>query len=129
MTDRTTLRHARLQHLYEAIKAAIIYAWQRAAEDHLTHQQVLDYIRFTLPVVSGDRSKLDKANRLRLEGVEDTMFLLHRRDHLTFCYPHPDTGVPTPAVVLGEAGILGRVDSRDAEDYYKNADGTFTDKF
>ena len=49
--------------------------------------------------------------------------------HLTFCYPHPDTGVITDSHILCNDGFACRINTETGGYYYKNSDGSFTDKF
>jgi len=125
---RRDLRFQRISERYESLKSALIHLWTRAAKEHWTHDRILEYRREWIPRINGTTDKFPDWVEMRLQGVSDTLFDLHFRQ-LTFCYAHPQTGVVTPADQLCHDGLASQLDTATGAHYYKNDDGTFSDRF
>ncbi len=118
--SRFSETHAR----YQSLLHTLLYNFERMRREHWSNERYIAW--------RNEWFKLDRVPqhvRERLQGATDTLFAQLYRHDLTFCYPHPDTRVLTPASVLCDAGLASRLANEEGDHCYRNEDGTYTDKF
>lgn len=123
---RSDLQWQKHSAAYESRKSAMVSLFKRAAAEHMTHDDMLNYRRDW--IYYNNYSQLPRWLHERLTGVWDALQAVHW-GILTFCYDHPLTGVPTPANILCNEGLASKLDSSTGHHYYKNADGTYSNPF
>ncbi len=117
-------RFANHHRSFMSFKRQMLDLFDRARKEKLRQADLLEY-----------RSRIltDSSYKLtpgwvqdRLTGVWEVLIDLLQRE-LTFCYPHPDTGVMTDKrVICDNSELLHRVNTDLGGYYWKNEDGTFT---
>jgi hypothetical protein len=124
---RQDLRFQRISSTYESRKQQIVSLFRRAQVAHLSHRELL-----TRREAMGLNKGLPLWAVHKLEGAWEACVAMLYLDFV-FCYPHPETGVITPATELCDAGLASALTDKGLDKqgnhYYKNANGTFTDAF
>lgn len=122
-------RFTRKLRSFESARNRVIDYWRESAEKHPTHAEMLAYRETWIFPRNGIVETMGVNYFSQVCAVWDAMQIIAYRDHLAFCYAHPDTGVITPTKELSMAGLASRIDTSTGKHYWKNSDGTYTHPF
>lgn len=128
---RSDLRAQTLNARYRDRLSQIMELWIRAKAEKWTHDAVLKY---RSEWIYNDAYKLLPSwIHERMTGADDMCYHRTFREDLVFCYPHPLTGVITPANIICNEGLAQKLSEmgldKQGHHYWKNDDGTFTHPF